>query len=253
MIRCVRLWTGDDRNSHFEEGVIDLEPGQRGDVLSSRMATKSISFEETASGGAFAWHTAPITQLVITLSGTLDFQTREGEHFLIRPGDILFAEDNRHLPTNCLRLIGSVPALCASQEEGVSPALPPVRSVAEFWVPTGSTPPRGKIENIPQRRDIWRSMGVLPGILGAAALAGPEMMNLFPTPDPNVQRRPLAAIGSQPSVCFGEVVPDALVKPKVAPSTFPGKFKLAGDRRSADDRQCDALLDILGGDVERAQ
>ena len=31
--------------------------------------------------------------LVITLSGTLDFQTREGKHFLIRPGDILFAED----------------------------------------------------------------------------------------------------------------------------------------------------------------
>jgi quercetin dioxygenase-like cupin family protein len=93
MIRCVRIWTGDDRNSHFEEGIIDLEAGQRGDVLSGRMATTTISFEETASGGAFAWHTAPIRQLVITLSGTLDFQTREGEHFLIRPGDILLAED----------------------------------------------------------------------------------------------------------------------------------------------------------------
>jgi quercetin dioxygenase-like cupin family protein len=31
--------------------------------------------------------------LVITLSGTLDFQTRKGEHFIIRPGDILLAED----------------------------------------------------------------------------------------------------------------------------------------------------------------
>ena len=29
MIRCIRIWTGDDRNSHFEEGVIDLEAGQR--------------------------------------------------------------------------------------------------------------------------------------------------------------------------------------------------------------------------------
>ena len=93
MIRCVRIWTGDDGNSHFEEGVIDLEPGQRSDELSGRMATTTISFQETASGGAFAWHTAPIRQLVITLSGTLDFQTREGEHFLIRPGDILLAED----------------------------------------------------------------------------------------------------------------------------------------------------------------
>jgi hypothetical protein len=93
MIRCVRIWTGDDGNSHFEEGVIDLEPGQRGDELSGRMATTTVSFQETASGGAFAWHTEPVRQLVITLSGTLDFQTREGEHFLIHPGDILLAED----------------------------------------------------------------------------------------------------------------------------------------------------------------
>lgn len=62
-------------------------------MLSGRIATTAISFQETASGGAFAWHTAPVRQLVITLAGTLDFQTREGEHFLIRPGEILFAED----------------------------------------------------------------------------------------------------------------------------------------------------------------
>jgi quercetin dioxygenase-like cupin family protein len=93
MIRCVRLWTGDDKNSHFEEGVIELEPGQRGDWLSRRVEASTISFQETASGGAFAWHTAPVRQLVITLSGTLDFQTREGEHFLLHPGNILLAED----------------------------------------------------------------------------------------------------------------------------------------------------------------
>jgi hypothetical protein len=93
MIRCVRIWTEDDGNSHFEEGVIELESGARGDMLSAKMATSTISFEETASGGAFAWHDAPIRQLVITLSGTLDFQTREGKHFLIRPGDVLLAED----------------------------------------------------------------------------------------------------------------------------------------------------------------
>ena len=93
MTRCVRIWSGEDQNSHFEEGVIHLEPGARGDLLSGKMATTTISFQETASGGAFAWHTAPVRQLVITLSGTLDFQTRHGEHFLIRPGDILLAED----------------------------------------------------------------------------------------------------------------------------------------------------------------
>jgi quercetin dioxygenase-like cupin family protein len=93
VIRCVRLWTGEDGNSRFEEGLIDLAPGARGDWLSGKAAAANISFQETASGGAFAWHTAPVRQLVITLSGTLDFQTREGKHFALHPGDILLAED----------------------------------------------------------------------------------------------------------------------------------------------------------------
>lgn len=93
MIRCVHLWSGEDGNSHFEKGLIDLAPGKRGDDLSGKVDALSISFQETASGGAFAWHTAPIRQLVITLSGTLDFQTREGKHFVLKPGDVLFAED----------------------------------------------------------------------------------------------------------------------------------------------------------------
>ena len=93
MIRCVRLWTGDDGNSCFEEGVIDLSRGERGDILSGIVGVASISFRETGAGGAFEWHDAPARQFVITLSGTLDFQTRTGEHFILHPGDILLAED----------------------------------------------------------------------------------------------------------------------------------------------------------------
>jgi quercetin dioxygenase-like cupin family protein len=93
MIRCVRIWSGDDGNSCFEEGSIDLADSARGDLLSGKATAASISFQETKSGGTFAWHDAPMRQFVITLSGTLDFQTRRGEHFTIRPGDVLLAED----------------------------------------------------------------------------------------------------------------------------------------------------------------
>jgi hypothetical protein len=93
MIRCVRIWTGNDRNSYFEEGHLHLNPGARGDVLSGTLAATSVAFEETSAGGAFAWHDAPYRQLVITLSGTLDFETAGGQHFQLRPGDILLAED----------------------------------------------------------------------------------------------------------------------------------------------------------------
>ena len=93
MIRCVRIWTGDDGNSLFEEGMVDLPKGERGDILSETVAASSISFRETRSGGTFAPHDAPTRQFVITLSGTLEFKTATGATFLIRPGDILLAED----------------------------------------------------------------------------------------------------------------------------------------------------------------
>ena len=93
MIRCVRLWTGEDGNSHFEEGVIDLPRGERGDTLSANIDAVSVSFRETKAGGAFEWHDAPARQFVVTLSGTLEFETRTGERFMLHPGDVLLAED----------------------------------------------------------------------------------------------------------------------------------------------------------------
>ena len=93
MIDCVRLWTGKDGQSHFEKGVIDLAPGVRGDFQSGKMGAVSVSLQETQSGGTFEWHTAPARQFVITLSGTLDFVTREQEHFILKPGIVLLAED----------------------------------------------------------------------------------------------------------------------------------------------------------------
>src|SRR4051794_10018252 len=69
MIRCVRLWTGEDQNSYFEEGWLELETGPHADLLTEKLPATTVSFQETASGGALDWHTAPVRQLVITLSG----------------------------------------------------------------------------------------------------------------------------------------------------------------------------------------
>ena len=93
MIQCIRLWTGDDAESHFEEGWIELEPGAHGDLLTGKIPAASVSFEETARGGTLDWHTAPVRQLVVTLSGVLDFETRAKQHFILKPGVILLAED----------------------------------------------------------------------------------------------------------------------------------------------------------------
>jgi quercetin dioxygenase-like cupin family protein len=94
MIRCVRMWTGDDGNSEFEEGFIDLPEGVRGDAVGKSVRVVELSFQETRSGGSYEWHQDPVPRFVVTLSGTLEFEVKSGATFTIRPGDILLAQDN---------------------------------------------------------------------------------------------------------------------------------------------------------------
>ncbi|HET6895822.1 MAG TPA: hypothetical protein VFH72_10625 [Candidatus Baltobacteraceae bacterium] len=84
MIPAHRLYTGPDGASHVEHGSIT------GDML---VQAESIEFKETPAHSAYDWHDAPVPQYVITLSGTLEFATRDGETFTIRPGDVLLAVD----------------------------------------------------------------------------------------------------------------------------------------------------------------
>ncbi|HBZ97230.1 MAG: hypothetical protein CMJ41_07530 [Phycisphaerae bacterium] len=92
-IPIIRLYTGEDGESHFETTTMDMHA--HGDVvtMSDLMDCHEVQFAETSSGGGYDWHTAPRRQFVITLSGTLEFENRAGDTQLIKPGDILLAED----------------------------------------------------------------------------------------------------------------------------------------------------------------
>lgn len=94
MIRCVRMWTGEDGNSLFEEGLVDLAAGMHGDFAGKPVPAVELSFQETRAGGSYEWHRDPVPRFVLTLSGTLEFETKSGATFTIRPGDILLAQDN---------------------------------------------------------------------------------------------------------------------------------------------------------------
>jgi quercetin dioxygenase-like cupin family protein len=84
-IRAFKLYTGPDNASHVFEGTIAEK--DRTDVI-------AIHFKETPAHSSYDWHNDPEPQYVITLSGTLEFTTRDGETFVVRPGDVLLAEDN---------------------------------------------------------------------------------------------------------------------------------------------------------------
>ncbi len=70
-----------------------MRSGRNDDLVSSAVSATHVTVEETAGGGTLAWHTAPVRQLVVTLTGTLLFSTRDGEQFTLNPGDVLLAED----------------------------------------------------------------------------------------------------------------------------------------------------------------
>jgi quercetin dioxygenase-like cupin family protein len=83
-IRAFKLYTGPDHASHALQGMIDEK--DRTDVI-------AIHFKETPAHSSGDWHESPESQYVITLTGTLEFTTRDGETFVVRPGDVLLSED----------------------------------------------------------------------------------------------------------------------------------------------------------------
>jgi len=88
MLRAFKLYTGPDNASHVPEGMIDEK--DRTDVV-------AIHFKETPAHSSYDWHPAPEKQFVITLSGTLEFVTPDGEKFIVRPGDVLAARGPNYL------------------------------------------------------------------------------------------------------------------------------------------------------------
>ena len=85
MLRAFKLYSGPDNASHVMEGTVAVD--DRTDVV-------AVHFKELPPQSAFDWHDAPERQYVITLSGTLEFTTRDGEMFVVHPGDVLVATDD---------------------------------------------------------------------------------------------------------------------------------------------------------------
>jgi quercetin dioxygenase-like cupin family protein len=84
-MHAFKLYTGKDNASHVLKGTLTLD--RRTDVV-------AVHFKESPPHSNFGWHDAPEPQYVITLAGTLEFTTRDGETFIIRAGDVLVATDS---------------------------------------------------------------------------------------------------------------------------------------------------------------
>jgi hypothetical protein len=92
--KVIRMYSGDDGESHFEDLEIPQTAGQPGDALFDDLVTATgIYFRTVSSGLSIDYHTAPLRQFAIPLTGLAEFEVGDGSTVRIGPGDILLADD----------------------------------------------------------------------------------------------------------------------------------------------------------------
>ena len=117
----VRMYSGDDGESHFED--LDL-PQER--VQHSAMQTPGgMTFVRWEMGRFIDWHPAPRRQYLFTLSGLMEIGVGDGSVRRFGPGDVLMVED----------LTGRGHTTKASGSEPTATAIVPLTRWAP-WLPT---------------------------------------------------------------------------------------------------------------------
>jgi hypothetical protein len=92
-MQLVRLFTGDDGQSHFEDLTVDLEDfGGRG-RFSSVWPARGVQFRTVPPNYFLDFHVAPRRQLVVNLTGSVELEVGDGTRRVLGPGSILLAED----------------------------------------------------------------------------------------------------------------------------------------------------------------
>ncbi|MGH7961567.1 MAG: hypothetical protein ACRERD_07025 [Candidatus Binatia bacterium] len=92
-MKVTRLYTGPDKQSHFEDVEILLGDDSIGGRMSELMKATGVIFRETGGDYNYDWHNAPRRQYVIMLDGEVEIEIGDGTKRLFRTGDILLAED----------------------------------------------------------------------------------------------------------------------------------------------------------------
>ena len=109
-MRIVRVFSGDDGESHFEE----LTPDHLAAIV-NRVGEGDIILNRRPSPSVHDYHNAPRRQYVVNLSGVSEYEVADGTVRRLMPGDVLVAEDltgHGHIARNLgddLRLSLAVP------------------------------------------------------------------------------------------------------------------------------------------------
>ena len=91
-MKIIRLYTGSDQKSHFEDIEVKFDGDQQILTTDPRPAT-SAAFRCVHPGSVLERHTAPRRQFVVTLSGSWEIEASAGVVRIFKAGDVMLADD----------------------------------------------------------------------------------------------------------------------------------------------------------------
>ncbi len=92
-MKIVRIYTGDDGKSHFEDIELSYSPAEGSGSRTELEPATGILFRETGSDYNLDFHNAPRRQYVINLSGAVEIEVGDGSKRRMEAGSVLLAED----------------------------------------------------------------------------------------------------------------------------------------------------------------
>ena len=91
-MKIIRIYTGPDNESHFEEKEVELNFNGHLNV-SPTEPTTGVMFLQAPANHLSDFHPAPRRQYVITLSGQVEIETADGTVKRFGAGDVMLADD----------------------------------------------------------------------------------------------------------------------------------------------------------------
>ena len=92
-MKVVRIYTGTDGESHFQDVEIEFPEQGRFGRISAMVPARGVLFREVEGDYDLDFHNAPRRQYVINLTGSVDIEIGDGTTRRLGPGTILLAED----------------------------------------------------------------------------------------------------------------------------------------------------------------
>jgi len=92
-MKLIRVYNDDDGESHIDDVEIELDGPEGTGRASPMWEVQGVIFREIPPGGSADWHTAPLRQLAINLSGEAEIQVSDGTKRRVGPGQIFLVED----------------------------------------------------------------------------------------------------------------------------------------------------------------